>query len=101
MSRRDSARFDTSVTNFSFCFQPKHISIEKLDVFCKQLGIFAHFIPEDVDVLPPRKSLPSFGLKDPTLREKQLDLEMMYALDGADFLPMDGSSIIVGNGAWG
>jgi len=38
-------------------------------------------VPEGIDLEPPRSNVPKFGLRDPSLREKQRLLENLFDVE--------------------
>jgi hypothetical protein len=50
-----------------------------LESFCKPLGVFVQVIPTGVDLIPPSKRVETLGHKNPAIRQKQNELDTVFA----------------------
>jgi hypothetical protein len=74
--------------------------LEYLDSFCQQLGVFAQFVPDGIDLIPPSKNVEAFGLRDPRLRAKQQHLDYIFAMEDTEIVESEGTLTSEAMGSW-
>lgn len=82
---------------FIFPPQPYEIGLTSLESFCKPLGVFVQVIPDGVDLIPPSKRVETLGHKDPAIRQKQNELNNIFATMLSTDEKMDEEGVLVGD----